>query len=178
MNFIIAFSGKIGSGKSTLSKNIANELDLSYISFGDYVRHIASLRALDYSRITLQSLGENLIKEQGWMNFCINVLRHGGWRTSKPVVLDGIRHTEALECVKQIVFPLEVILVYIQLESSERARRIKERDKTNDLTLNKFDTHSTETQVNSLLMKAANILIDGNMPLERLKDKVFKYLRT
>lgn len=172
MNSIVAFSGKIGSGKSTLSKSIAKDLNLPYISFGDYVRHVASLRGLDYSRDTLQSLGENLIKEQGWLKFCINVLHHGGWNTSKPVILDGIRHVEALECIKQIVHPLEVILVFIQLAPVERARRITGRDKTDEPNLNRFDDHSTETQVNSTLLAAANIVVDGDMPLESLKNKV------
>jgi dephospho-CoA kinase len=177
VNSIIAFSGKIGSGKSTLSKSIAKELDLPYISFGEYVRHMASIRALDCSRDTLQSLGEKLINEQGWWNFCTNVLYHGGWYASKAVVLDGIRHMEALECIKQIVYPLGVILVYIQLESSERALRIKKRDKTNELTLGRFDNHSTETQVSYIMMEAANILLDGNTSLESLQNQVLELLK-
>ena len=69
----LGFSGKIGSGKTTISEYVANLLSWPKVSFGDYVREIARQQKTDLSRSALQTIGASLV-EQDCEGFCRSVL--------------------------------------------------------------------------------------------------------
>ncbi len=60
---VLAFSGGIRSGKSTLSTGVAEALGCRRVSFGDYVRAITQVRGLENCRENWQAVGESLIRE-------------------------------------------------------------------------------------------------------------------
>ena len=94
---VIGFSGRIKSGKTTIATATASSLDWQCASFGDYVRWVAIRQNEDpESRAALQRIGESCIA-RGWPAFCHNVLKMVNWRSGMPVVVDGIRHVEAVE---------------------------------------------------------------------------------
>jgi len=102
---ILAFSGGIGSGKSTLSSGVAEALEWPRVSFGRYVRAVALDRGLDAeSREVLQEVGESLITA-GWVPFCRAVLTQADWRPERSLVVDGIRHVEALQTLRALAAP-------------------------------------------------------------------------
>src|SRR5207237_1082407 len=83
---VMALSGRIGSGKTTVSTEVARRLGWVRTSFGDYVRSLARSRGLDDSRETLQPLGASVLNE-GVEPFCRAVLAQAGWTSGTPVVI-------------------------------------------------------------------------------------------
>src|SRR3569833_1687057 len=88
---VIGISGKIGSGKTTLAEFTAQRFQVPYVSFGNYVRHVAKERGIVENRENLQNLGQDLINED-IDQFCRKVLYFDGWDGKSSLILDGIRH--------------------------------------------------------------------------------------
>jgi dephospho-CoA kinase len=126
-SLVLAFSGSIGSGKSTLSLSVAKALNWPYVSFGNHVRTVALLRGLGESREVLQEVGESLIQE-GWEQFCKSVLAQTTWEPGEPLVVDGIRHVEAVETLQLLIVPSELLLIHITLNEPTRKARLYKRD--------------------------------------------------
>jgi cytidylate kinase len=59
---IIGLSGQVGSGKSTLAWFLADRLNGETASFGDFVRHLASMQGLSPERRSLQEIGEAAVR--------------------------------------------------------------------------------------------------------------------
>ena len=175
-NVVIAFAGPIGSGKSTVSVAIAEALGLSRASFGEHVRSVAKQRGLTQDRETLQLIGSELI-ENGWGSFCKAVLSQAGWKKGDGIVVDGIRHIEAIEALLRMTVPSKFVLVFISIAEKERQIRLVRKgikDKENQL---KIESHSTEVQVKSLEGKA-DLILDGTRPSLELVNQIMEYFNS
>jgi len=128
---VLAFAGRIASGKSTLSMNVARALSWPYVSFGNYVRQVAWSKGLVCSRQVLQNIGATLI-DQGWDRFCRAVLSQVDWDPGQPLVIDGIRHVEAIDMLRQLVAPSKLLLVFVAVSELERKGRLRQRGLTKD----------------------------------------------
>lgn len=106
---IVAFSGQIASGKSTLSKLLADKTGWSRFSFGDYVRMCAKNIGLDANdRETLQDLGVCLSKRPE--PFVRGFLEWTG--TPENMIIDGIRHFSIFLALKaQVHEPIRLAFV-------------------------------------------------------------------
>lgn len=172
---IIGFSGQIGSGKSTISKVVANRLGWPWASFGHFLRQEASRRGLDpSSRQELQALGEELISS-GWTDFCRRALESGGWRPGQNLVVDGIRHIEAIKTIEKLTSPLEVKLVYVSLDEETRRTRALSRGMSYE-NLRLADNHPVEAQVRNLLRERADLTVDGTAPQEECASLIIEKL--
>ena len=163
--FVLAFSGSIGSGKSTLSLSLAQALNWPYVSFGNYVRSVALLRRLGESREILQEVGESLIQE-GWEQFCKSVLAQATWKPGEPLVVDGIRHIEALEMLRLLVVPSELLLIHIMVNELTRQARLDKRSPDDYAKMERIEDHSTEVQVKSQLPQIADLIVSGEKPTD------------
>ncbi len=174
---ILAFSGGIGSGKSTLSSGVAEALEWSRVSFGRYVRAVALDRGLDAeSREVLQEVGESLITA-GWVPFCRAVLTQADWRPERSLVVDGIRHVEALQTLRALVAPSVVALVHVVVSEAERSQRLRDKGFDDIEKLRLVEVHSTEIQVTTSLPAHAAVTVDGRHPEQDLIDKIVRWVR-
>ncbi len=173
-NVVIAFAGPIGSGKSTVSAAIAEALGLPRASFGDYVRSVAKQRGLTQDRETLQLVGSELI-ENGWGPFCKAVLSQAGWKRGDGIVVDGIRHIEAIEALRQMTAPLKFFPVFISIEGEDRKSRLMSKGIMDDGEKSKIESHSTEVQVSSLHSKAS-LVLDGSQPISELVGQIIGFV--
>ena len=173
----MAFSGSIASGKTTVSKEASRVLGWKYGSFGDFIRKEAIRRGAKYeSREVLQDIGSELIN-QGWDEFCWGVLRDAGWEKGHGLVLDGIRHLEGLEKIREIVNPLSVFLIFIQVSPNIRKKRLLEK-KIKETNLLKFEQHQTEQQVKLKLLEYADLVVNGDQPLNIATKTIVDWLST
>lgn len=177
INLVLAFSGRIASGKSHLSTSVSAALGWPRVSFGDYVRAVARQRHLDTTRRSLQTLGEAIIVEKGWENYCRSVLAQIQWRPGQSLVVDGVRHAEALHWLKCIVSPLNVILVLLEVDEASRKSRLKTREGQLGTNLEQLDLHSTEVQVTGVLKNLADLVLDSTEPVSELTSKVVRWIR-
>src|SRR5262249_10188002 len=126
---VLALSGKIGSGKTTLSQELADALGWRRASFGEYVRAYAKSQGLDEkSRDVLQAVGQSLV-EKDVVDFCRSVLAHFGWTSGEPLVIDGVRHAAVVDALRQIVAPLDLRVVFVDINEKTRLKRIRDTDK-------------------------------------------------
>ena len=170
---ILAFSGAINSGKTTISQEIASKLDWKKTSFGDYIRSIAKQRGVEQSRENLQQLGEKEI-EFDCKNFCNSVLSLVNWEKGENLIIDGIRHKEVLDNLKTVTSPSDVYLIYIDLDLKNR----EQRSQNSESELKKYDSHSTEKQVVYTLPKIADLVIDGNKKIEEIVSEVLEWVNS
>ena len=155
----LAFSGHIGSGKSTLSRAVADAIGAARVSFGDHVRAVARHQGEPETRERLQAIGEALVASK--MNdFCQSVLDQANAAPSEHVVIDGVRHAEVVECLRNLVTPRRLLLVYVETDIS--TRRSRRADRSADDQVGNDDAHSTEVQVASVLRRLADLTVSGS----------------
>jgi dephospho-CoA kinase len=174
---VLAFAGSMASGKSTLSRGIAQTLGWPRVSFGDYVRHVVQGRGLQCSREVLQEVGAAMIEEQGWKAFCCAVLAQGKWEPGQSLVVDGIRHAEAVETLRQLVAPSELFLIFIAVEEPTRRARLHQRSITDDEAQQRLEAHSTEVQVKTILTKMADCTVNGTRPVASLLKEIVNWVQ-
>lgn len=162
----LGLSGRSKSGKTTLARSLARTLDGSLASFGDYVRKGALSEGLEPTREDLQAVGTRLI-ESGWEPFCRAVLSEAGWNPGQFLVVDGIRHLEALEHVRKLIAPIHLFHIHIQIDDQTRAKRVG----TNGAH-ETFESHPIEQQVQTTLPRYADLIVDGVRPVDDLVSEI------
>lgn len=168
---VLGFAGAIGSGKSNLSRAVAEALRWPRVSFGDYVRGEALRRGLSETREVLQSVGASLM-DSGTENFCSGVLSQVVWKTGGCLVIDGVRHAEVLPIIQQLVNPSKVFLVFIKKIEHSRKSWVYQRDSISADRLRAIESHSTETQVETVLAEIADLKIDGDRAINETVQEI------
>ncbi len=171
---VLGFAGSIASGKSTLSIEVASSLGWQRVSFGDYVRTVAQRQGLSESREVLQAIGASLI-DQGMEQFCKSVLAQVNWEPGQPLVVDGIRHAEAVGTLRRLVAPLELLLIFVAVNEPTREARLIERGLTHCEQWHQFEAHSTEIQVQTMLPRIADLTVDSTRKIEDLVLEIVKW---
>jgi dephospho-CoA kinase len=172
MSTVLALAGKQNSGKSTIGLSVAQKMNWPYASFGDYVRCITQERALDDTRENWQLVGEELVRTN-MKGFCEAVLsRASGWKRGDALVIDGVRHVEVNELLKELVAPSKYILTYIEVDEELRKSRLSAEGLGDEIEIEKIESHSTEKQVETILLPAADVIIRGDDGLAELIDKL------
>lgn len=175
MSVVLCFAGAMRSGKSTVTQRLAAELGWPRAAFGDYVRTEAQRRGLAGQREQLQRLGGTLIDELGWREFSLATLQHAGVRPGEaPVLIDGVRHEEALFALRDLYPGHEIVLVL--LRPAEHARRQRMALEGVEATrLERLEAHSTERQVRDRLPARADFVVDADS-VEDAVEKVRRWL--
>ncbi len=162
----VGFSGKFGSGKTTLSRAFASSNKAVWVGFGDFIRAQARARQLDdQSGRVLQDLGQQLIDTRGseWLVNQIVAPWLAGTRDG-PLAIDGIRHLSVLNDLKRVVEPTRTKLVFIDGATKNPRQTIDDRQ----------SDHPTELDVVSGLREAADLIIPSTMTMDdalaRLND--------
>jgi dephospho-CoA kinase len=170
---VIGVAGGIGSGKTEFARVLATRIDARSVSFGDFVRSKAAERGLENTRESLQELGERLIAEMGWEAFATSVITP--WDRTGHLVVDGVRHVDAVLAVRAAVMPAPFRLVYLDVDVDTRKMRLTERP-SDARDLSKWDAHPTEREVHSTLQSMADLVLDARLAPEVLVDTATRLL--
>jgi dephospho-CoA kinase len=169
---IICFSGRMRSGKSTTSRAIESKLGWKRVSFGEFILQKAKAAGRDFEdRSTLQQIGTELI-ESGWPNFVSAVLESADWNRGDPLIIDGIRHLEAISCITEFTKPLPVILIYVEIDESIRQQRVSNTENYDPKT----EDHDVELESKSSLREAANLVVCGSISQSAQIVQILDYL--
>jgi dephospho-CoA kinase len=173
MRQIVCIAGGIGSGKSELAARLGEVLRCPIVGFGQYVRSVARAQNLPETREVLQRLGGSLAAE-GWESFCLAVLRQASWETADTLIVEGIRHREAIEGLRSVAKPAAVSLVYLRASEATRDSRVALRDGNID-GLAGARTHSTEAQVDDL-WRIADLVVNADREADVILGEVRAWL--
>jgi len=158
MQPILAFAGRMGAGKSSVSGAIATDLGWKFASFGGFVRKTATSRGIEHTRESLQAIGEEL-EANNPVTFCRAVLDDAEWQPGESVVVEGIRHVRIWDTLKNLVAPQSIFLVYLEAPEELRRARLQERGAQEANYLRQAEAHSTERDVIAELPRLANIVL-------------------
>ena len=172
--FVLALSGRMASGKSTLALRLAELLCCARASFGDYVRTVANSRGIEPTGENLQSVGAELV-ELGWEAFCRAVLSQTSWQPGQMLVVDGVRHVDAIHHLKNLVAPLSVILIHVKIDEELRIGRIREREAAAAAPDTRSETHSTERDVKAALPALGDLVVDGSRTVDDLATEIIEF---
>jgi dephospho-CoA kinase len=172
---LLTFAGRIASGKSVLSRQVAASLGWSWASFGDHVRAEAMRLGMDPAlRTVLQQVSDQLLSN-GWYSFCRAVLAEVHWAVGNNLVLDGIRHKEVLVTLADLVSPQPVLLVFVNTPDELREERLHRRG-VSSREQRIGEQHESELQARTTLMDVADLVVDGSLPLEEATQVVLDWL--
>ena len=180
MKLAVVVCGRIGSGKSTAVDFVAAEFGFKAVSFGSYVRHLATLRGMPSTRGQVQDLGDCLFRSRGSSGLLRDALEHYGVNPDDSVVFDGVRHPGILAGIRQAAEA--TIAVYLEANQEERFRRHQARQ-CYGWTLEEFlvvDQHLVEAG-NSKLIEQCDLVLDGARPTtvvqNMLRDQLSQWIR-
>ena len=173
MLLVVAFAGKIGSGKTTITKSLAELLGWPRASFGDYVRSVLHERGLQETRQNLQRIGTQLLENDS-RGFCSSVLLSCGWKAGQNLIVDGLRHVETIDIIREIVQPATLRIVFVSVSDETRLRRLKQRGEGDIASV---ERHSSEQQVSSVLQRRADLLIEGNRAANMIVAELTDWIR-
>lgn len=163
---VVMVSGRIAVGKTTVSAALAESLGVNRSGFGDEVRARAAAAGRDASREVLQEIGEHLVATDP-QGFCAAVLTRGNYLPGTGLVIDGIRHVEILELMRQIIAPDRLLHVHVEAPDRVRQDRIETRNRLGEgASLVGLEIHSTERQVLDVLPQRADIIVNSGDSLE------------
>lgn len=175
---ILAFSGPIQSGKSTVSEELARILNVSVASFGRYVRDQAKARTNESlglrpieDRMRLQEVGQELLETLGADEFCRAVLTTFGWVEGRSIVVDGVRHFAILQALERLG---NCYLVYLEVAPARRRAGLLASGYTED-DIAVMEAHPTESELVTL-KKNANLVLDEDKPVDELIKSVLEKL--
>lgn|ERR1700692_4885008 len=166
MGTVIAFSGPIGAGKSTISQKVADLLHWPRVSFGEYVQKVAEENKQDPNdRAVLQRLGQALVLSDV-DGFVEGVLKQKEWRGDGNLVVDGLRHAEVRHALIQQINPSVLKHVFVTVDEDTRQQRVREEDKVEPRILMRYDQDITEAQIPRIIREYKDIEVSGRLPSE------------
>lgn len=174
----VAVCGQICSGKSYLIKHLSSQLGWDVISFGDYVRHVASLQHIEPSRESFQALGQRLISERGPTDFLADVILFNHPGTDNHLY-DGVRHIPIVQALGEIYD--KTLVVYLSVPDDQRYGRYLERLVLGDSVLSfqeflEMGLRPTECGIPQLA-NVADLCLDATQPVHLLVDEIHERLR-
>lgn len=162
----LAFSGAIGSGKSSVSGELQRILGWPRVSFGDFVRKQATAMGRDATdRTVLQNLGQALVVSN-LEGFVRDVLgQEPGWADADGIIIDGLRHSEVRDELIRQVHPKVLKLVMITVDEDARLARARKEKAIEGFELSRYDRDVTEAQIRKTLPDFADLQIEnGSSP--------------
>jgi AAA domain-containing protein len=162
--FAISFSGRIASGKTTITQSLAEMLGWPRAGFSDYLRFILKERGNNApTREQLQDLGQSLVTADP-DQFCRNVLGLGGFVPGGNILLDGIRHVDIQRRIASLVEPSRAILIHLAADDELVERRTEQRGASEE-EFKRASSHPVEQDLQQSLPSIADYSIDASHAL-------------
>lgn len=154
---IIAFGGRIGAGKSTISRDVAQRLAAPRVAFGDVVRDEARQRDLPATREALQNLGDVMIAA-GWDAFCERVVATAEPSDPDILVVDGVRHLGALDGLARLAARTFTVFIDAPWDKRVSWRGVAAEE------LQSADAHPNEAEVDRVREEADLVVMNDGTP--------------
>lgn len=175
----VAICGHICSGKSSFINHVSSLHEWNVISFGKYIRHLASIKGVSLTRANYQALGHETLLERGPDCFLSDVIQFNQ-PLSNIHLYDGIRHTSIIEALQRIY--QNTLVIYLNACDDQRYHRFIGRASHDDPSLTygeflKLSEHPIEYGI-SAISTIADCVIDTNLSFFQNTNKIEEVLLT
>jgi len=172
---LILIAGKIGSGKTTIGKELANTLSYSHCSFSDFLKKELAKAKIEATRENLQKIGVDYINNK-IDYFAEQVLKDCNYCETKSVVIDGLRHMQMLNVMQNTIGSGNVLLIYVDADEPELLARVMARDGLCGIEVLRQSEDLTEKN-HEELKAAADLVISGVGSLQEIVSRITSYLK-
>lgn len=177
---IIGLTGTIASGKEVVKELIARKFDSYQVSLSGAIRGEMERRRRDFSRKTLQDMGNELRQKYG--TYVLAKVSTEFMPRAKPVmVVDGIRNPGEAEWLKK-TYKNDFILVGVDAPQQLRFERVQKRSRPLDpktwdefVELDERDQGQNEPPYGQQVRKCiemADVVIENDGDQARLEQKI------
>jgi dephospho-CoA kinase len=171
----VAISGRIGSGKSSLSQALAQAQGWDVVSFGRYVKAVAEEQKIGTDRELLQALGQSLIDADGADLFLQKVVAY-----CRPVsmvqVFDGVRHIAMIDAIRRCYGTLTVVCLHAQDQLRYDRYAARSDHPVDTQTFLAWDDHAVERGAEDVCVHA-DLYLDAASPIDALTRETLDELR-
>ena len=149
----------MASGKTSLTRALAECLKWKRVAFGDYVRgEFRRQRGHPGARPELQDFGQDLA-ESDPESLCRAVLRLGDFAPGGNILIDGVRHASVYRVLMDIVRPSRTYLIYLHADSDLRRLRAAQR---HEVLSASTASHPVEAELGETVLKMADMVVDAD----------------
>lgn len=169
MRAVLCLAGGIASGKTTVGKALAASSRGAHLcSFGDVVRRQALRQGTPSDRASLQAVGATLVAA-GWPAF-VDLLLEDTPGRAELLVVDGIRHVEAVTELATRFPNTPVRLIYLRADRDVIAGRLHQRGEPEAVL-----DHPIESSLHEVAA-AAELELDSSLPVDELLSQITRDL--
>lgn len=173
---IFLISGRTGSGKTALTKQLAGILGFPRTSFGDAVRAIAEAENADSTdKGILQKIGQRLVDQDAEL-LCRRVL-DAVPAGSESAFVEGLRHKSVLSVIKELAGEDYVRLIHVDLDEATRVRRLGENRGWSPEQCAVYDDDPTELEIDGVLRAEADFVVDNGGDLPQVVELCAQWIR-
>lgn len=158
---IIGISGKIGSGKSTIAKDIQTKYGFRRLSTSDLLKSILESKDIEPTREKLQDIGDIMIKTVGGSGFMALMLVY---LPAENYLIDSIRHREALQYMKN-KFRGDFVNIFVDAPENIRYSRTEEQYESFEY-FKKIDSANSEIEIESLKTNSDFVVSNDTSPFK------------
>lgn len=167
--FFIGITGKMGAGKTTVSKIIAQQLGTAEVlQIAGKLKHIILELDLPYKREVLQETGD-FFRKWDKLVWVKAVLKESAKLKYRGTVIDDIRYIVERDELKRNNF----WIIRVNTNEKTRRERLSKRDNIiiTDVLWSTWTNHLTESEVNQINV---DYEIDNNVSYEELIENIKK----
>jgi cytidylate kinase/NTP pyrophosphatase (non-canonical NTP hydrolase) len=174
---VVAISGPIGAGKTTVASLLAGRLGWPRAAYSDLIRSVATSRGLTHDRATLQQIGTELIAT-GWDIFTRQVLGQAAWTPGEPLIIDGLRHCDAATSLASAVAPLPTVVIYLEVPPGIGISRAQRRDQVPADSAQRAGSHPVESGLPAVRATADLVMPASDTRPAALASRIIEHLQT
>lgn len=171
---VIGITGKLASGKGTITKHIVEHYDAQKTRSSDPLRQTLVLFEIDQSRENLEKLSTFVRHTYGENTIARAVARVLRQSTARIAIFDGMRRLIDVETLRSFEHSL---FIYVDVDRDIRYQRCKTRNENigdAEMLYEKFcekDDEEPEQQIEAL-REYADIVIDNGAGMNELMNQI------
>ncbi len=167
---VIGVTGKIGSGKTSISNYLQEKYHFSEYQFSQILSDVLERLHLKKSRENFQKLGFLLRKE--WPEVIVDALEKDmGEGKKKLVVIDGIRYANELEMLKKFE---KNILISVEAPTEVRYERCRKRGEKEEDSISFEEFLASEKRETEKGIEGVSQLADYHLENKESKEELLK----
>lgn len=170
----IAICGQIGSGKSSVSQELARLQAWDVVTFGQYVRDMASKQGVGHDRESLQSFGQAMIQSLGADSFLNATIAHFA-PMSVVHIFDGVRHPSIVAALRRRYTAVVVVCLSAQDRRRYERYSVRTESPADFETFLAWSDHLVERGTIELCVDA-DVELDMRLSAEVLARQILDYL--